>query len=126
MSYYPIFLQLEGMTALVVGGGNVARRKVETLLEFGASISIVSKKLTIELKRLIDNDSVRFLGEDMREEFFDDVFIVVAATDDKELNHQVSEGARSRGLLVNAVDQPVDCNFIVPSIVKKGNLLIAI
>ncbi|MBU1904988.1 MAG: hypothetical protein KJ573_15530, partial [Proteobacteria bacterium] len=87
MSYYPIFLQIEGMRVLVVGGGNVAQRKVETLLESGASIFIVSKELTPELKRLVDNGDVRFLGEEMKDEFFDDAFIVIAATDDKDLNH---------------------------------------
>ena len=126
MSYYPVFLELDGKIALVVGGGKVAQRKVETLLECGASISIVSKELTHELKQLIEDSEVRFLGEELKDEFFDDAFIVIAATDDKDLNHNVSERARDRGLLVNAVDQPADCNFIVPSIVKKGDLLIAI
>ena len=126
MSYYPVFLQLEDKIALVVGGGRVAQRKVETLLQYGASIHIVSKVLTTKLKQLIDVNKVRLLGGKMRDEFFDGVFIVIAATDDKELNSRVSESARNRGLLVNAVDQPSDCNFIVPSIVRKGDLSIAI
>ena len=123
---YPIFLQLEGKIALVVGGGKVAQRKVETLLRCGASIHIISKVLTDKLKRLINSSDVRFLGEEMRDEFLDDAFIVIAATDDKKLNSEVSLSARNRGLLVNAVDQPADCNFIVPSIVRKGDLSIAI
>jgi len=126
MSYYPVFLQLEGKIALVVGGGRVAQRKVETLLRHGASIHIVSKVLTQKLKQLIEVNKVRLLGEEMKDNFLDDAFIVIAATDDKELNSKVSEKARNRGLLVNAVDQPADCNFIVPSIVKKGDLSIAI
>jgi len=126
MSYYPVFLQLENKIALVVGGGKVAQRKVETLLRYGASIHIVSKVLTDKLKQLIEINKVRLLGEEMREEFLDGAFIVIAATDDKELNSKVSESARKRGLLVNAVDQPADCNFIVPSIVRKGALSIAI
>jgi precorrin-2 dehydrogenase / sirohydrochlorin ferrochelatase len=126
MSYYPIVIQLEGMTALVVGGGGVARRKVAILLEFGANISIVSRGLTHELARLVDNGDIRFLGEEMEDRFFDDVSLVIAATDDPALNRQVSDGARSRGLLVNAVDQPADCTFIVPSIVRRGDLLIAV
>ena len=123
---YPVFLQLEDKVALVIGGGKVAQRKVETLLDCGASIRIVSRVLTDKLKEMIDNDKVRFLGEEMLDKFLDDVFIVIAATDDKELNSRVSEIARRRGLLVNAVDQPADCNFIVPSIVRKGDLTIAI
>ena len=119
---YPIFLQLEDKIALVVGGGRVAQRKVETLLKCGAVIHIISRVLSDKLKELIDSNKVRLLGEEMRDEFLDDVFIVIAATDDKELNSRVSEIARNRGLLVNAVDQPADCNFIVPSIVRKGDL----
>jgi precorrin-2 dehydrogenase / sirohydrochlorin ferrochelatase len=126
MAYYPIFLQLEGMAGLVVGGGGVARRKVETLLAFGAKVSIVSRELAPELNRLIENGKIQFLGEEMEDRFFDDVSLVIAATDDMEFNHRVSEGARSRGLLINAVDQPADCTFIVPSIVRKGDLMIAI
>jgi len=126
MSYYPVFLQLEDKIALVVGGGKVAQRKVETLLRYGALVNIVSKVLTDKLKQLIEINKVRLLGEEMRDEFLDDAFIVIAATDDKELNSKVSESARNRGLLVNAVDQPADCNFIVPSIVRKGDLSIAI
>ena len=123
---YPVFLQLEDKIALVVGGGKVAQRKVETLLRCGASIHIISKVLTDKLKQLIDSREVRFLGEEMMDEFLDGAFIVIAATDDKELNSKVSVSARKRGLLVNAVDQPADCNFIVPSIVRKGDLAIAI
>jgi len=126
MTYYPVFLQLEGKIALVVGGGKVAQRKVESLLRYGASIHIISKVLTDKLKQLIDIREVRFLGEEMRDDFLDEAFIVIAATDDKKLNSKVSESARKRGLLVNAVDQPADCNFMVPSIVKKGDLSIAI
>jgi precorrin-2 dehydrogenase / sirohydrochlorin ferrochelatase len=126
LSYYPIFVQMEGMRALVVGGGAVAQRKVETLLAFGADVSMVSRDLTPELTRLVDAGKVRFLGPEMVDQFFEDVSLVIAATDDAALNHEVSQGARQRGLLVNAVDQPADCTFIVPSIVRRGDLLIAV
>jgi len=126
MGYYPVFLQLEGMTALVVGGGAVARRKVETLLEFGAKVSIVSRELTPELRTLVDRGDIRFLGQEMEDLFLNDVSLIIAATDDPALNHRVSQAARARGLLVNAVDQPADCTFIVPSIVQRGDLLVAI
>ena len=78
------------------------------------------------LKDWSEKGEIRFLGEEFRETFLEGVFLVIAATDDKELNHRISSAARERGLLVNAVDQPGDCNFIVPSIVNRGNLQIAI
>ncbi len=126
MSYYPIYLELEGKTVLVVGGGNVARRKVETLLEYGAVINIVSKDLVPELKKLVESGQVRHFGEVFLEKHLDSAFLVFAATDDNRLNHQIAESTRKRGLLINAVDQPPDCDFIVPSIIRKGNLSIAV
>ncbi len=126
MSYYPIFLELKEKTVLVVGGGRVAQRKIETMLEYGAIIHIVSRKLTEKLKKLVESGIVNHLGAEFRAEQLKDVFLVIAATNDKKLNHKISEKARSRGLLINAVDQPEDCNFIVPSIVKSGDLMIAV
>ncbi len=126
MSYYPIYLELDGKTVLVVGGGNVAQRKVETLLQYGAVVNIVSKELSSKLKGLVANGEIRQIGENFYDKHLDDAFLAFAATDDTQLNHSISESARKRGLMINAVDQPVDCDFIVPSIIKKGDLSIAV
>lgn len=126
MAYYPIFLELEGMTALVVGGGAVACRKVESLLACGAKVSLVSRDLAPGLRERVANGEIRFLGKEMQDPFLEGVSLVIVATDDPGLNHRLSVAARARGLLVNAVDQPEDCTFIVPSIVRRGDLLIAI
>jgi len=125
-SFYPILVDLQGKKALVVGGGKVAQRKVETLLEHGASVELVARDLTEELDRLGKRGRIRFLGGEFSEAHLEGVFLVVAATDDAALNHRVSLGAQQRGLLVNAVDQPADCNFIVPSVLSRGNLQIAV
>jgi len=126
MSYYPIFLAIEGKTALVVGGGVVGERKVEILLNHGASIRLVSRDLSDKLKALVEDGKVLHLGEDFSEKHLDGVFLVFAATDDKQLNRKISKSARKRGLLINAVDQPEDCDFIVPSLIKRGDLSIAV
>ena len=126
MSFYPVFIELEGQKVLVVGGGRVAQRKVETLLQFGASIQIISRDLTHKLKELVKAKEIHHIGEEFRDEHLDNAFLVIAATYDKQLNQKISESARKRHMLINAVDQPADCNFIVPSIVNRGNLLIAI
>jgi len=126
MSYYPIFLNLEGETALVFGGGSIAERKIVTLLEYNALIRIVSRKLTDNLKVLVEAKKVQHVGEDFSDKYLNNIFLVIVATDDRRLNRKISEHARERGLLVNVVDQPSDCNFIVPSIVKRGDLSIAI
>jgi len=126
MAYYPIFLELKGKKILVVGGGQVAERKIEALLDCGAEIKIVSLKLTDKLHKIVENHGLHYLQEEFQEKYLDGVFLVIAATDDRSLNHKISTTAQEKGLLINAVDQPPDCNFIVPSIVKKGDLQIAI
>ncbi len=126
MGYYPIFLNIEEKTVLVVGGGSVAQRKIGTLLKYGASVNVVSKELTKELEELVAARRVKHIGSEFSTEHLDEAFLVFAATDDKQLNRQISQSAREKGVLVNAVDQPEDCDFIVPSCIKKGYLSIAI
>ena len=124
--FYPILVDLQGKKALVVGGGKVAQRKIETLLEHGATVQVVAKELTAALEELRRAGRIEFLGEEFSETFVDGVFVVFAATDDAALNRRVSRTAQQRSLLVNAVDQPADCNFIVPSVLSRGDLVIAV
>jgi precorrin-2 dehydrogenase/sirohydrochlorin ferrochelatase len=111
---------------IVVGGGSVAERKIETLLEYGAGVHVVSRDLTPRLRKYKEEGTIGFLGHDFEEDYLEEAFMVIAATDDPILNRKVSEKAKERGLLVNAVDQPSDCNFILPSILRRGDLLIAV
>ena len=126
MAYYPIMVDLTNRQVLVVGGGSVAGRKIRTLLEYGAVVNLVSKELSPEIKNYTDSGEVRYLGEEFSPVYLEDMFLVIAATDDEELNHRISQIAEAKGLLINAVDQPSDCNFIVPSIIKKGDLVVAV
>ncbi|RJR33765.1 MAG: bifunctional precorrin-2 dehydrogenase/sirohydrochlorin ferrochelatase [Desulfobacteraceae bacterium] len=126
MSYYPAFLDLHGKKVLIVGGGAVARRKIETLSEYGAVIHVTARELTPALKDLEEEGGIQFLGSDFCEEQLEGAVLVIAATDDPDMNRKVSLAARARNILVNAVDQPSDCTFIVPSIVKRGDLVIAV
>ncbi|MFC1823898.1 bifunctional precorrin-2 dehydrogenase/sirohydrochlorin ferrochelatase [Thermodesulfobacteriota bacterium] len=126
MPYYPVFLDLRGRKVLVVGGGEVAQRKVDTLLQFGAEVYIVSRELSSRLSDYEKTDRVKVLGPEFHEDHLEGSFLVIAATDDPDLNHLIGEKAKEQGLLINAVDQPVDCNFIVPSILSRGDLLIAV
>jgi len=126
MGFYPIFVELEQKKVVVVGGGNVAFRKVRVLLECGAVIHLAGRALTRDLRKMVEQEEIHFLGQEFRDEFLVGAFMVIAATDDKDLNHHISTCARKKGVLVNAVDQPPDCDFIVPSILKRGDLQIAI
>ena len=125
-SYYPILVDLQGKKVIVIGGGSVARRKVETLLEYGAQVHIVSKALARELRDHVAENRVLHLGQEFKEVFLKGAFMVIAATDDHLLNHRISQQAKERGILINAVDQPEDCTFIVPSILRRGDLLVAV
>jgi precorrin-2 dehydrogenase / sirohydrochlorin ferrochelatase len=124
--YYPILVDLRGKRVLVVGGGKVAYRKIETLLEHGASVEVVARELCHPLVELEEKGAISHKGRAFSEEHLDGVFLVIAATSDAALNRRVSEKAQHLGLLVNAVDQPSDCNFIVPSILRRGDLVIAV
>jgi len=126
MSYYPVFLELSGRKAVVIGGGAVAQRKIDTLLEHGAAVHVISKDLTPELQVRLKNGDIRLVSSEFDERYIEDAFMVIAATNDKVLNQRVSEAAKGRNILVNAVDQPEACSFIVPSIIKRGDLLIAV
>ena len=126
MSYYPILVNLRGQKAVVVGGGKVAERKIQTLLQYAAVVHVVSRDLTGTLQQYVEEGRITYIGDAFQETQLDGAFMVIAATDDPELNRRVSLAAKRQNLLINAVDQPEDCNFIVPSILQRGDLIIAV
>ena len=126
MDYLPICIDLRGRHCLLVGGGEVARRKAETLLRAGATLRLVAPAIDPGLGEL-----VRQRGGELRLRAFeprdvDDVWLAVAATDDEAVNRQVRDAARQRGVLVNVVDQPALCDFIFPSIIDRDPMVIAV
>ena len=126
MSYYPVFLDLTGRKVVVVGGGAVALRKIESLLECGASVYVISRDLAPELEDLLDKGEIRLIANEYDESCIKDAFLIIIATNDGDLNRRISEAAKERNILVNVVDQPEECSFIVPSVVRRGDLLIAV
>lgn len=124
--YYPVFLDLSGCRVLVVGGGQVAERKVAALLKCGAAVFVVSQNLTPGLHQMKADSRICWQARDFRPEFLAGARLAIAATDDHALNTRVSVEARRRGIFVNAVDQPQDCDFIVPAVVRRGDLQIAV
>ena len=126
MSYYPILLDLRERKAVVVGGGQVAQRKIETLLKYKAEVRVIAKELTPDLKMHLAADRIKWIGKEYDEQDLDGALLVIAATDDTLLNRRVSGDAKRKRILINAVDQPADCTFIVPSVLERGDLLIAV
>ncbi|UCF78303.1 MAG: bifunctional precorrin-2 dehydrogenase/sirohydrochlorin ferrochelatase [Candidatus Eiseniibacteriota bacterium] len=125
-TYYPIFVELSGKKCVVVGGGTVAERKVRTLLEHGARVVVVSPRLSRGLSNLKKRGLVEHLRRGFRKGDCRGSLLVFAATDSRKVNSAVAEEASCASGLVNVVDTPEFCSFIVPSIVKRGALSVAI
>jgi len=123
MNYYPAFLNLKGKKAVVVGGGRIAERKVLTLLKAGADVTVISPRLTEKLVKQKETGRMRHIARAYRPGDLKDSFLVIAATDSPEVNSNVA--AHAPGLL-NVVDVPLECNFIAPSVVERGQLVFAI
>jgi precorrin-2 dehydrogenase/sirohydrochlorin ferrochelatase len=126
MQTYPIFANLTDKPCLVVGGGAVAERKVEDLRLAGARVTVVAPALTPRLQELAGAGEIVNLGETFRPEQVAGMALVLAATDDPEVNAQVSAAAQSAAIWVNVADAPEFCTFIVPAKVRRGDLTVAI
>jgi precorrin-2 dehydrogenase/sirohydrochlorin ferrochelatase len=126
MAYIPIFLDVTGRDCVVVGGGEVAERKVESLLEAGARVTIVSPRLSPTLESLAANRSITHIARAYQRGDIRGCVLVYAATDDPKLHRELAAEARALGIPVNVVDVPELCTFIAPAVVKRGALQIAI
>jgi precorrin-2 dehydrogenase/sirohydrochlorin ferrochelatase len=126
MKTYPIFAVIEDKPCLVVGGGAVGERKVADLMAAGARVTVVSRTLTPELAALADQGKINYLPEDFAEAQVEGMSLVMAATDDPQVNARVSAAAQARAIWVNVADEPEYCTFIVPAQVRRGDLTLAI
>ncbi|MEW6416647.1 MAG: bifunctional precorrin-2 dehydrogenase/sirohydrochlorin ferrochelatase [Nitrospirota bacterium] len=121
--YYPAFLNLKGKTAVVIGGGKVAERKVLSLLKAGSGVKVISPKLTKRIEKEKLKGRIKHIPRQYRKSDLKNAFLVIAATDSQVINDRVSKDAPS---LVNVVDIPDLCNLIVPSVMNRGPLNIAV
>jgi precorrin-2 dehydrogenase / sirohydrochlorin ferrochelatase len=124
--YYPVFLRIHKNKCLVVGGGRVALRKVRMLLDCGGEIKVVSSTFHSNLLRLADQKAIRLIRRDYKPGDLAGAAIVIAATDQQEINRRVAEEAKRAGALVNVVDDPEPSSFILPSCFRKGDLTLAV
>ncbi len=125
--FYPAFLDLTGRGCLVVGGGPVGTEKAEKLLDAGADVRLVSPQITPELAALVAAGAIgTFHRRGYETADLDGSLLVIAATSDADVNLRVWRDAEARTMLVNVVDVPPLCNFIVPSIMRRGELAVAV
>jgi len=124
--YYPININLENTECLVIGGGNVAERKVVTLLSYDAKVTLISPEVTPKLKEMVVRGNIIYKERFYKKGDCRGMRVVIVATDSDQLNRKVAEEAMSLNCLVNVVDQPHLCNFIVPATHRQGDLQISI
>jgi precorrin-2 dehydrogenase/sirohydrochlorin ferrochelatase len=125
-AFYPMFLNIGGKSCVVVGGGQVALRKVKALLEHGASIEVISPDLCPELVELAEGGQIKTSRRHYQPGDLKKALIAIAATDDSDINQQVVKEARSGGVLVNVADNLENSDFILPSYARRGAVTIAV
>ncbi len=124
---YPIFMNLQGRSCVIVGGGRVAERRMDSLAIQGALVTIVSPEATVRISATATaEDDVRWIPETFQPCHLDEAFLVIAATDNREVNALVAQAARERGVLVCRADEPESGDFITPAVVERGALTIAL
>jgi len=125
-SYYPVFLSINGKKCVVVGGGQVALRKVKVLLDYGADVKVISPDLCPELNRLAEDRKIDVQRKLYQPGDLKGALIVIAATDEHAINLEVVKEAKGTGILVNVVDDPGNSDFIVPSCLRRGDITVAV
>jgi precorrin-2 dehydrogenase/sirohydrochlorin ferrochelatase len=124
--YYPAFLDLRGRRAVVLGGGPIAARKVHELLLAEADILVVAPEAEASIVGLAQQGRLVWRQTRYEASDLDGAFLLIAATDSREVNARAAQHARARGVLVNAVDDPPNCDFIAPAVVRRGPLSVAV
>jgi precorrin-2 dehydrogenase/sirohydrochlorin ferrochelatase len=126
MSYFPIYLDMSRRRCLVIGGGAVAERKIAALLETGAEVTVLAPDVTDVVAGLSKQNAIRFTARCYEDGDLDGFELAFVATDDPQVNAAVYREGRSRGVWVNSADDPARCDFILPSVLRRGDLIVAV
>ncbi|MBN2402878.1 MAG: bifunctional precorrin-2 dehydrogenase/sirohydrochlorin ferrochelatase [Spirochaetes bacterium] len=128
MKLYPVFANLKNRLVVIVGGGEVAYRKLNDLLDSGAKIKIIALEIdkNIEDKQKNNSDSIEILKREYKSGDLQDAYIAFAATGNPDVNKAVYREAEKKRILMNSADDPENCSFFVPSMTRKGSLIIAV
>jgi precorrin-2 dehydrogenase/sirohydrochlorin ferrochelatase len=126
MRYYPVNLNIRDKLCVVIGGGRVAERKVKNLLRYGARVRVVSPDLTDRLSKWVSQGNMDYTRSEYRANHLKGAFLVFAATSDRKVNAEIARNAAKRRLLVNVADSPTESTFILPAVVRKREISIAV
>lgn len=124
--YFPLFVNLSGRRILVVGAGTIALRRIKVLLQFGAELLVAAVRLHPEVERLVEEGTVKLTGNEFEPWMLEEVFMVLACTDDQELNSGICKKAQKAGIFANNCSNQEECDFFFPSVVKQGELVLGI
>lgn len=124
--YYPIYLDIENRDVVIIGGGNVCARKAETMMKYGARVTVVSPEFTDEIEGWAREGCLALRRKTYDPADVDGANIVIASTDDQTVNEQIAADCRARRIPVNVVDVTPLCEFIVPAIIETGSIQIAV
>lgn len=126
MHLFPIYINLQKKRCLVIGGGQVALRKIENLREYEAEITVVSPRAEKGIEILAQQGVITWHQRNFAEGDLADAFLVFIATDDNSINQHIGQLCKKEGILVNAVDDPPNCDFYVPSVIRRNSLVLAV
>jgi len=126
MAVFPLFINLKGKRCVIIGGGNVAERKIKVLLSFEPELVVISPIATSEIKKLHSQGAIIYINDTYHQKYLDNAHLVIAATSENQLNETIYREAVRRQLMINVVDDPEKCTFIFPSIIQRDDLVIGI
>ncbi|KLU19112.1 siroheme synthase, partial [Proteus mirabilis] len=126
MDYFPIFCQLKDKPCLLVGGGEIAERKARLLMEAGAIISVVAPSFTRQFRQWHTEQKLNCITGIFTEDHLSGKWLVIAATDSEQVNQQVFQTATEKQLFCNVVDSPEQASFIMPSVIDRSPIVVAI
>lgn len=126
MKYYPIMLNIENKQCIVVGGGAVAERKVQSLIEYGAEVTVISPGITEGLRAMVDQHKIRWTDRSYQRGDLRDGYLIYVATNDPKVNQSCRWEAEEFNLMINVVDVPELCDFIVPAVHRQGSLTLTV
>lgn len=126
MNLYPVSLKIKNRNCLVIGGGSIAERKVISLLNAGACVTVISPDLSDMLNSLFKNNNITYINRCYQVNDIGSYFIVIAATNSTTVNNEIFREAREKDILINCVDDPENCTFYIPSVIQRGYLQLTI
>jgi precorrin-2 dehydrogenase/sirohydrochlorin ferrochelatase len=124
--YYPVMLDINNKACVVVGGGLIGYRKTLSLIQYGASVTVISPDLCKEIQDLVNSDKILWINDYYKSDYLKNIFIVFAATNDENVNQKIYNDSKNQNILTNVVDVPELCDFIMPAVMQQGDLTIAV